>query len=117
MAVTTWVEGLKFPEGPVLMPDGSVLLSELLGNRVVQIWEDGTKKVIAQPAGMPNGLAFGPDGFLYCANMGGLLEPEKVTWLQGADTSITLTFHAVQSANQPIGSCRAGRQCNTITWG
>lgn len=37
--------------------------------------------------------------------------------LQGADTSITLTFHAVQSANQPIGSCRAGRQCNTITWG
>ena len=83
----TWATGLVFPEGPVLMPDGSVLLSELLGNRVVQIWEDGTKKVIAEPAGMPNGLAFGSDGFLYCANMGGLLEPEKVTWLQGADTS------------------------------
>jgi gluconolactonase len=83
----TWARGLVFPEGPVLMPDGSVLLSELLGNRVVQIWEDGTKKVVAEPAGMPNGLAFGPDGYLYCANMGGLLEPERVTWLQGADTS------------------------------
>lgn len=83
----TWATGLAFPEGPVLMPDGSVLLSELLGNRVVQIWEDGTRKVVAEPAGMPNGLAFGPDGFLYCANMGGLLEPEQVTWLQGADTS------------------------------
>lgn len=36
--------------------------------------------------------------------------------LQGGSTSIQLTFHAVQSANQPIGSCVAGRQCNTITW-
>jgi predicted ribosomally synthesized peptide with SipW-like signal peptide len=43
-----------------------------------------------------------------------LLAPNS---LQGADTSITITFHAVQSANQPIGSCQAGRQCNTITWG
>jgi predicted ribosomally synthesized peptide with SipW-like signal peptide len=37
--------------------------------------------------------------------------------LQGGNTTITLTFRAVQSANQPIGDCEAGRQCNTITWG
>lgn len=43
-----------------------------------------------------------------------LLAPNS---LQGADSSITLTFHAVQSANQPLGDCQAGRQCNTITWG
>ncbi|MBM3638955.1 MAG: hypothetical protein FJW98_05910 [Actinobacteria bacterium] len=36
--------------------------------------------------------------------------------LQGGTTSVALTFHAVQSANQPIGSCVAGRQCNSITW-
>lgn len=36
--------------------------------------------------------------------------------LQGGSTSIELTFNAVQSANQPIGSCVVGRQCNTITW-
>ena len=36
--------------------------------------------------------------------------------LQGGATSIALTFNAVQSANQPIGSCVAGRQCNSITW-
>lgn len=36
--------------------------------------------------------------------------------LQGGSASVTLTFHAVQSANQPIGSCVAGQQCNTITW-
>jgi predicted ribosomally synthesized peptide with SipW-like signal peptide len=37
--------------------------------------------------------------------------------LQGGTAEITLTFHAVQSANQPIGSCVAGRQCADITWG
>ncbi len=43
-----------------------------------------------------------------------LLAPNS---LQGANSSITLTFHAAQSANQPLGDCQAGRQCNTITWG
>ena len=37
--------------------------------------------------------------------------------LQGGTAEITLTFHAVQSANQPIGTCQAGRQCLDITWG
>lgn len=36
--------------------------------------------------------------------------------LQGGSATVTLTFHAVQSANQPILTCVAGRQCNTITW-
>jgi hypothetical protein len=37
--------------------------------------------------------------------------------LQGGTASVTLTFHAVQSDNQPIGSCVAGRQCDSIDWG
>ena len=37
--------------------------------------------------------------------------------LQGGTATVTLTFHAVQSDNQPIGSCVAGRQCPTIDWG
>ena len=36
--------------------------------------------------------------------------------LQGGSATVTLTFHAVQSSNQPLGSCVAGRQCNTIVW-
>lgn len=40
--------------------------------------------------------------------------------LQGASTTITLTFRAVQSANQPLaqpgGTCEVGRQCNVISW-
>ena len=37
--------------------------------------------------------------------------------LQGGSASVTLTFHAVQSANQSVGSCVAGRQCSTVVWG
>lgn len=36
--------------------------------------------------------------------------------LQGGSTSVQLTFHAVQSANQTT-ACVAGRQCSTIVWG
>lgn len=46
-----------------------------------------------------------------------LLPLSAANALQGGSSALTLTFHAVQSANQPIGSCVAGRQCNTITWG
>lgn len=36
--------------------------------------------------------------------------------LQASSSSVQLTFHAVQSANQ-VTSCVAGRQCTTINWG
>jgi predicted ribosomally synthesized peptide with SipW-like signal peptide len=42
-----------------------------------------------------------------------LLSPNST---QGGSASVTLTFHAVQSGNQPILACVTGRQCNTITW-
>lgn len=37
--------------------------------------------------------------------------------MQGRGTTVTLTFRAAQSSNQPILGCVAGRQCGTITWG
>lgn len=42
-----------------------------------------------------------------------LLSPNS---FQGGSVSVTLTVHAVQSANQPIGSCVAGRPCTAISW-
>jgi hypothetical protein len=36
--------------------------------------------------------------------------------LQGGTSSIGLTFHATQSANNPIGACVANQQCSTLTW-
>jgi gluconolactonase len=62
---------LKFPEGPVAMPDGSVILVEIAGGTVTRIGSDGSKTIVARVGGGPNGLALGPDGALYLCNNGG----------------------------------------------
>ena len=64
-------DGLRFPEGPVVMADGSVILTEIEAGRVTRCYPDGRKVVVAETGGGPNGLAFGPDGKLYCCNNGG----------------------------------------------
>ena len=64
-------EGLRFPEGPVAMPDGSVVLVEMFGQRVTRVHPDGSKSAVAEVPGGPNGLAVGPDGAFYLCNNGG----------------------------------------------
>jgi len=64
-------DGLAFPEGPVVMADGSVIVVELAGGRITRCW-DGRTEVICQIGGGPNGAAIGPDGALYICNNGGL---------------------------------------------
>ncbi|MEY2642747.1 MAG: hypothetical protein RLZZ368_1394 [Actinomycetota bacterium] len=63
--------GLKFPEGPIAMADGSVILVEMFGPRITRVRPDGTKETIAEIVGGPNGAAIGPDGALYLCNNGG----------------------------------------------
>src|SRR5207302_9342310 len=63
---------LQFPEGPVAMLDGSVLLVEIRGQRLTRVWPDGRKEVVAQIPGGPNGAAIGPDGKCYVCNNGGV---------------------------------------------
>jgi gluconolactonase len=67
---------LRFPEGPVALSDGSVVVGEIAAGRITRIAADGTKAMVAEPGGGPNGLAIGPDGKLYCANNGGAM-----TWI------------------------------------
>jgi gluconolactonase len=64
-------DGLRFPEGPVVTSDGSVILVEIEAGRITRVVPDGTKTTVATPGGGPNGLAMGPDGKLYCCNNGG----------------------------------------------
>ena len=63
--------GLLFPEGPVVMPDGSVIVVEINGRRLIRCPGDGTSEVIAELGGGPNGAALGPDGMIYVCNNGG----------------------------------------------
>ena len=62
---------LAFPEGPVVLPDGSVVLVEIRAQQLTRVWPDGRKEVVAKIPGGPNGAAMGPDGKLYICNNGG----------------------------------------------
>ncbi len=64
-------EGLAFPEGPVVMADGSVILVEIHAKKVTRCW-NGRTETVAEPGGGPNGAAIGPDGALYVCNSGGM---------------------------------------------
>jgi gluconolactonase len=68
---------LYFPEGPVALDDGSVVLVEIGRRTLSQVWPDGTVKVVADLGGGPNGAAIGPDGACYVANDGGLSFAKK----------------------------------------
>jgi gluconolactonase len=71
MEIELVAEGLLFPEGPVAMADGSVIVTEIRGGRITRVSPDGSKEVLVVTGGGPNGLAIGPDGALWIANNGG----------------------------------------------
>ncbi|MGF7160003.1 gluconolactonase [Rhodoligotrophos appendicifer] len=71
--------GLRFPEGPVALSDGSILVVEMAAGDLTRISPDGHKTVVAHVGGGPNGAAIGPDGHIYVCNNGGL------TFIQGPD--------------------------------
>src|SRR6516164_6806654 len=75
--------GLGFPEGPVAMPDGSVILTEIRNRRCSRVAADGKVSVFSDNGGGPNGLAVGPDGALYCTNNGGSRYVEGSSMGQG----------------------------------
>ncbi|RYX93654.1 MAG: SMP-30/gluconolactonase/LRE family protein [Comamonadaceae bacterium] len=68
-------EGLRFPEGPVVLDDGSICVVEIAAGRV-SIVKDGKLSVLAELGGGPNGMAIGPDGALYVCNNGGFIVRE-----------------------------------------
>src|SRR5690606_40648909 len=65
-------EGLEFPEGPVVAPDGALLVVEIRRGTLTRIDpRSGRVSVVARPGGGPNGAAIGPDGARYVCNNGG----------------------------------------------
>ena len=72
-----FAEGLGFPEGPVWMEDGSIILVEIYKGCITRIWGDGKTEVIAETGGGPNGAAIGPDGALWICNNGGFKYHER----------------------------------------
>ena len=64
--------GLQFPEGPVALEDGSLLVVEIARKTLTRIRPGHAPQVVAVLGGGPNGAAIGPDGRCYVCNNGGL---------------------------------------------
>lgn len=67
----TLVDGLGFPEGPVVLDDGRVAFTDIR-RQCLWIWDGARASVLAETGGGPNGATLGADGALYVANNGGL---------------------------------------------
>ena len=84
-------DGFNGTEGPIAMPDGSLIFTETTGNRITRIDADGKTSTFLENTNGSNGLAFDPQGRLLC----------------GADG---------EDAGRPSSIRRAARRCSpTIT--
>jgi gluconolactonase len=88
MKIRHITSGLQFPEGPIAMDDGSVLLVEIARGTLSRVTPDGRIQVVAQLGGGPNGAAIGPDGAVYVCNNGGF------EWATEADGCLRPTTQA-----------------------
>lgn len=70
-------EHLQFPEGPVALSDGSVVVVEIASGSIARVYHNGTVARISWPGGGPNGAALGLDGCLYVCNNGGVLRWDR----------------------------------------
>jgi gluconolactonase len=83
MDIQLVAEGLEFPEGPIAMADGSVILTEIKGQRLTRVTQDGKKETVVETGGGPNGAAIGPDGAIWITNNGGSFQ-----WLDNGGLTI-----------------------------
>lgn len=106
--------GLGFPEGPVVCPDGSVILTEIRGNQCSRVAPDGTTTVFSRSGGGPNGLAYGPDGALYLCNNGGSKYVEGHS--MGIAPHPDYKFGSIQRLDPKTGEARLlYKECNGHT--
>ena len=99
---SVFATGLFFPEGPVVLPDGTWLVVEG-GERgcVTQISADGKTRRTIAVTGIPNGLAVDSRGFIWVA------EPKVPSLLR-----VTLAGNAAASTPRASRS----RACSKTRW-
>ncbi len=100
----TIATGLRFPEGPVVMKDGSIVLVEIERQTVTRVKLDGTTEVIAYTGGSPNGLAVGPDGAFYVCNNGGFSWRLEMNLMRPAGPAASYTGGSIQRVDPVTGA-------------
>src|SRR5262249_17608609 len=115
---TQIASGLRFPEGPVAMPDGSIILVEIERRALSRVTPDGKVRVIAHSGGGRNGAALGPGGKIYVTNNGGLKFVERPGKLFPVAQADDYTTGSIQIVDPETGkfdtlydSCDGRRLC------
>ena len=70
-AIRIITDDLQFPEGPIALTDGSIVLVEIARGTLTRVQPNGRKEVVSKIGDGPNGAAIGPDGACYVCNNGG----------------------------------------------
>ncbi len=96
-------EGLAFPEGPIALPDGSVILVEIAAGRLSRVLPNGSVEVVAETGGGPNGAAYGPDGRIYVCNNGGFDSEMRDGKLRIAETLNNYVGGSIQAVDVDTG--------------
>ena len=95
--------GLRFPEGPVAMRDGSIVLVEIERQTVTRVLPNGRTEVVAYTGGGPNGLAVGPDGAFYVCNNGGFRWRLEMNMLRPTAPASDYTGGSIQRIDPATG--------------
>ena len=97
-------EGLSFPEGPIAMLDGSLLVVEIAAGCLSRINSAGEREVVAQVGGGPNGAAIGPDGRCYICNNGGFAWRKRDGTLLPRGSAPEYKSGSIQAVNLKTGA-------------
>lgn len=97
-------DGLLFPEGPIALDDGSVLVLEIQGARLLRIQPDGQQEVVAHLGGGPNGAALGPDGHVYVCNNGGFSWRTDAGFTRPTGVALDYQGGSIQRVNVATGA-------------
>jgi gluconolactonase len=118
MSPRTITSSLRFPEGPIALPDGSALVVEIAGKALTHVAANGELRVIAQLEGGPNGAAIGPGNCVVVANSGGWIytreangwvrpsgQSETAGWIERIDLATGEVRRIYESVGgQPLGA-------------
>ena len=101
--IRTLASGLRFPEGPIALPDGDILLVEIARGTLTRVHPDGRTSIVAQLGGGPNGAAMGPDGWIWICNNGGFRWIEDDHGLRPSGQSSDYQHGSIQRVDPRTG--------------
>ena len=109
-------ENLGWPEGPTVLPDGSVVFVESYRSQLTRVGRDGVAHLYAYTKGAPNSSVLGADGALYVCQNGGTVGPWRAAEMtapsiqrirQGGAPETLVTHVAGIALNGPNDLCFA----------